>query len=75
LVQAVPQLPQFDRFVASVTSQPLAAFVSQLAKPPLQLAMPHALFVQRGVPFAVVHRLLQKPQSPTVSVRSVSQSD
>ena len=33
LVHAVPQLPQFETLVASVTSQPLATFVSQLAKP------------------------------------------
>jgi hypothetical protein len=31
LVQAVPQLPQFATFVASVTSQPLAAVASQSA--------------------------------------------
>jgi hypothetical protein len=74
LVQAVPQLPQFDVFVASVTSQPLATFASQLAKPELQLAIPQVLLAQRGVPFAVVQVLLQKPQSPTVRVRSVSQS-
>jgi hypothetical protein len=74
LVQAVPQLPQFARFVASVTSQPLAAFVSQSAWPGLQLAIAQAPLVHRGAPFAVVHVLLQKPQSLSVSVRSVSQS-
>jgi hypothetical protein len=74
LVQAMPQPPQFDPFVARVTSQPLATFASQLAKPEEQLAMLHALFVQLGVPFATVQLLLQKPQSPSVSVRSVSQS-
>jgi hypothetical protein len=75
LVQAVPQLPQFDTFVASVTSQPLVTFVSQSAWPELQLAIPHVLFVQRGVPFAAVHVLLQNPQSLTLFVRFVSQSD
>ena len=74
LVHAVPQLPQFDTLLASATSQPLATLASQLAKPELQLAMPHALLAHRGVPFAVVQVLLQKPQSATVFVRLVSQS-
>ena len=68
LVQAVPQLPQFDTFVASVTSQPLATVPSQFAKPELQLATRQALLEQPGVPLGVVHTLLQKPQSLTVSV-------
>jgi hypothetical protein len=74
LVHAMPQPPQFDTFVARVTSQPLVTFASQLAKPEEQLAIPHMLFVQLGVPFAAVQVLLQKPQSPSVLVRFVSQS-
>jgi hypothetical protein len=75
LVHAVPQLPQFATFVASVTSQPLGTALSQSALPALQLAIPHVPLVQLGVPFAVVHVLLQNPQSLTVPVRLVSQSD
>jgi hypothetical protein len=74
LVQAIPQPPQFDTFVVRLTSQPVATFASQSAKPAEQLATPHVLLVQRGIPFAAVQMLLQKPQSPRVSVRSVSQS-
>jgi hypothetical protein len=37
--------------------------------------MPQVPLVQRGVPFAAVHVLLQKPQSLTLFVRFVSQSD
>jgi hypothetical protein len=75
LVQPAPQLPQCAAFVASVTSQPLAAFVSQFAYPELQPPTPHAPLVQLGVPLAVVHTLLQKPQSATEPVSGVSQSD
>ena len=73
-VQAMPQPPQCATFEAKVTSQPLATLLSQFAKPELQLATPHALFTHLGVPFAVVHTLLQKPQSFTEFVSGVSQS-
>jgi hypothetical protein len=73
LVQAAPQAPQCAVVLASGVSQPLLALLSQLPKPPLQLATPQLLPEQRGVPLAVVQVLPQKPQLPSELVRSVSQ--
>jgi hypothetical protein len=72
LVHAAPQAPQCAVVEASAVSQPLLALPSQFPKPPLQLATPQLLPEQRGVPFAALHMLPQKPQLPSELVRSVS---
>jgi hypothetical protein len=59
--------------VASVTSQPLLALLSQLPKPLRQLLTRHVLLAHSGVAFAVVHTLPQKPQLVSELVMSVSQ--
>jgi hypothetical protein len=58
----LPQLPQLAGSAETLFSQPLATSLSQLSKPALQAAMPHAPAVQEGVPFATLHALLQAPQ-------------
>jgi hypothetical protein len=70
---ALPQVPQFEVFERVSTSQPLGTSVSQLAKPALQLAMPHAPAEHDGVPLAVEHALPQRPQLPTLVRVSTSQ--
>jgi hypothetical protein len=70
--QALPQLPQLDRSVSSVTSQPVDAVPSQSSYPESQLAISHVELVQVGVALASVHWLPHAPQSLTVLLRSVS---
>jgi hypothetical protein len=45
-VQVIPQPPQLFGSVSTGVSQPLPTFVSQLAKPPRQLVIPHSPVVQ-----------------------------
>ena len=60
--QTIPQRPQCATVVLVFTSQPLAAFMSQLPKPALQVR-PQALIAQVAVPFAGVGQaMLQAPQ-------------
>ncbi len=56
-----------------LTSQPLAASPSQLAKPGLQDATPQAPPTQRGVPLGTLQRLLQRPQLLASAARVTSQ--
>jgi len=48
--QTCPQMPQFDSFVASATSHPLVASLSQSAKPALHREITHAPAEQPGTP-------------------------
>ena len=50
--QAVPQPPQLARLVLMLTSQPLAAFLSQSAKPALHDPIPHTPAAQLAVALA-----------------------
>ena len=60
-LHALPHDPQFDALVLVFTSQPLAALMSQSAKPALH-AMAHTLFEQEGVPFELLQIVPQEPQ-------------
>jgi hypothetical protein len=62
--QTLPQDPQFPRLVLVFTSQPLAAFPSQLPKPALQLATVQLPATHAAVPFAAEQVLPQAPQFP-----------
>ena len=57
-----PQAPQSLGFVWRFTSQPLAAFPSQLAKPLLHEAIWQVPLVQDGVPFWTEQTCAQEPQ-------------
>jgi hypothetical protein len=58
----LPHAPQLDAFVCVLTSQPLAGFRSQSAKPALQLATAHIPAAHAGVPFAIAQVLPHEPQ-------------
>ena len=70
-VQTMPQPPQLLLSVLVLTSQPLAARPSQLAKPGLQEAMAHEDAVQAEVAFGKAHTLPHAPQLLTLAVRFV----
>jgi hypothetical protein len=61
-LHARPHAPQWARAVLVLVSQPLAAIPSQLAKPALQRAMPHAPLVHAPTPLAGAHARLHAPQ-------------
>jgi hypothetical protein len=67
---AIPQPPQCARALCVFVSQPLAALPSQLPKPALQLAIPHAPIAHEGVAFATVHALPHAPQLLVSDCRS-----
>jgi len=60
--QDTPQPPQFDGSVLVFTSQPLAGFLSQSAKPGLQVATVHKPLAQPAVPLAMEQTCPQLPQ-------------
>jgi hypothetical protein len=68
---AFPQRPQCVRLVAVDTSQPLAGFMSQSAKPGLQEATMHAPPSQVGVALESAQTLPQRPQCELLVRRSV----
>jgi hypothetical protein len=61
--QILPHAPQLFVSLVVLTSQPLAGFPSQSAKPGLQLATVQAELEHPAVPFAIAHTLPQLPQS------------
>jgi hypothetical protein len=61
-VHALPQRMQLDTSLVRFTSQPLAGFVSQSAKPVLQVATAQAPAAQLDTPFVAWHRRPQAPQ-------------
>ena len=65
--------PQLFGLVPISISQPLLGIESQLAKPVLQLAMPHVPAVQLAVPFGAAHTAPQAPQWPVFDRVSTSQ--
>ena len=71
-LQAVLQVPQFAALVLVLTSQPLAALLSQFAYPALQ-AIPHCPPLQLAVPFVPLHAVPQVPQFVALVVVFVSQ--
>jgi hypothetical protein len=73
MLHANPQLPQFFASVASVTSQPFAALLSQSAKPVLQEVMVQALFAQPALAFVSKHVFPHAPQFIAFVARLVSQ--
>ena len=60
-VQAVAQLPQCAALVASVVSQPLPKFASQLPYPAVH-AIPHTPPEQLAAPLIAPQTVLQLPQ-------------
>jgi hypothetical protein len=71
--QTVPQAPQLAAEVAVSTSQPLAALLSQLAKPVLQVATAQAPIAQLDVALARAQARPQAPQWETLPARLDSQ--
>jgi hypothetical protein len=65
LVHALPQAAQFET-VPSCTSQPFEAFVSQLAKPAVQLPNVHVPVPHDADAFGNEQATLQLPQSVSV---------
>jgi len=61
-LHTLPQLPQLARFSAVPVSQPLPASPSQLPKPGLHEATPHAPPEQDGAPLGVLQTTPQAPQ-------------
>jgi hypothetical protein len=59
--------------VCVLISQPLPAFMSQSAKPALQLATPHTPIAHEPVAFVGAHAIPQPPQCETEVCVSVSQ--
>jgi hypothetical protein len=72
-VQAVPHAPQLALSVRVFTSQPLAGFVSQSAKPAAQAAMAHAPAAQLAVALGSAHARPHAPQWATAVRVLVSQ--
>ena len=71
---ARPQPPQWATVLVVLTSQPLAAFMSQLAKPVLHVPTPQVPIAHAAVPLAgVAQALPQAPQWASVLARVVSQ--
>lgn len=62
---AFPQAPQLATSLVVMTSQPLAAVLSQLPKPVLHMATPQIPAVQFGVALTTVHALPHMPQFET----------
>jgi hypothetical protein len=62
VVHALLQAPQLFTLLATLTSQPSLVCPLQFKKPGLHEPMVHWLLTQAGVPFAVLHTLLQAPQ-------------
>jgi hypothetical protein len=73
VLQVSPQVPQLPTDVSVLVSQPFVGLLSQLPKPALQDATPHAPPTQAAVPLVVVHAVPQAPQFPTLVARLVSQ--
>jgi hypothetical protein len=64
--------PQWLRSLVRLISQPFAALLSQLAKPPKQV-MPHWPVAHDGVPFVALQGELQAPQCAGSVFRLISQ--
>ncbi len=71
--QTVAHVPQLLGSLLVLASQPLAVTLSQLAKPALQLAIPHVLNAQLAVEFGNEHTVPQPPQLVTLFVMLISQ--
>jgi hypothetical protein len=72
--QVVPQAPQLDTLDCVLVSQPLALLPSQLPKPALQLAMPHAPIVHEAAPLlGVAQTVPHAPQLDRLLLRLTSQ--
>ena len=70
---ARPQPPQWATVLVVLTSQPLAAFMSQLAKPAEHAATVHAPAAQPAVPLATAQVRPHIPHAVGVVLRLVSQ--
>jgi hypothetical protein len=73
LAQAVPQAPQCAVLVCVLTSHPLAALLSQLAKPALQAPTVHCEAAHTAVPLLTAHARPHPPQLPALLRVSTSQ--
>jgi hypothetical protein len=71
LEQLLPQVPQFERLVWVLVSQPLASWPSQLPQPLLQATIWHVPVAQNAVALSNAHGTPQEPQFARV-VRLVS---
>jgi hypothetical protein len=58
----LPHDPQFETVVLVLTSQPLAAFMSQFAKPALHMPTLHRPAAHAAVPLATIHAIPHAPQ-------------
>jgi hypothetical protein len=70
--QTLPQVPQWLTLVWVLTSHPLAALPSQLAKPPEQ-TMPQVPPLHVAVPLLLLHTLPHAPQFATLVPVETSQ--
>jgi hypothetical protein len=70
---ARPHIPQWASVVLVFTSQPLAGFMSQSAKPALHEPTAHDPIEHTAVPLATEHARPHAPQFPVLALRSVSQ--
>jgi hypothetical protein len=68
----VPHVPQFERLLERVVSQPFETLLSQLPNPALQV-IPQLPVVQLAVPFVELQALVQLPQRLTLVFRLISQ--
>lgn len=64
---SVPQVPQFARSLVVLISHPLAAVLSQSAKPSAHIPIPQALALQAAVALAGVGQTLSQPPQCAVS--------
>ncbi len=71
--QAFPQRPQLCELDVRSTSQPFAGFMSQSAKPMLQVPTAQRPAAHAGIPFAITHDVAQAPQCAASVRRSTSQ--
>ena len=72
-MHALPHIPQCDVLVPRFTSQPLAGFVSQSAKPALQLATAQRPVAHAAVAFGRLQAVPHVPQFVAELVTSTSQ--